>query len=40
MKTLIRNAMVVLPDAVERINVLIDSHRIASVRRILPRRMM
>jgi len=31
MKTLIRNAMVVLPDAVERINVLIDGHRIASI---------
>ncbi len=31
MKTLIRNAMVVLPDAAERINVLIDGHRIASI---------
>ncbi len=31
MKTLIRNAMVVLPDAVERINVLIDGDRIASI---------
>jgi dihydroorotase len=31
MKTLIRNAMVVLPDAVERINVLIEGDRIASI---------
>ena len=31
MKTLIRNAMVVLPDAVERINILIEDHRIASI---------
>ncbi len=31
MKTLIRNAMVVLPDAVERINVLIEGGRIASI---------
>ncbi|MEJ7591577.1 MAG: dihydroorotase [Planctomycetaceae bacterium] len=31
MKTLIRNAVVVLPDAVERINILIDGHRIASI---------
>ena len=31
MKTLIRNAKVVLPNAVERINVLIDGHRIASI---------
>lgn len=31
MKTLIRNATVVLPDALERINVLIDDHRIASI---------
>ena len=31
MKTLIRNATVVLPDAVERINVLIEGNRIASI---------
>jgi len=31
MKTLIRNATVVLPDAVERVNVVIDGHRIASI---------
>jgi len=31
MKTLVRNATVVLPDAVERISVLIDGHRIASI---------
>ncbi len=31
MKTLIRNATVVLPDALERINVLIDGNRIASI---------
>ncbi|MBC7966028.1 MAG: dihydroorotase [Fuerstia sp.] len=31
MKTLIRNATVVLPDAVERINVLIEGSRIASI---------
>jgi len=31
MKTLIRNATVILPDAVERVNVLLDGNRIASV---------
>lgn len=31
MKTLIRNATVILPDAVERVNVLLDGSRIASV---------
>lgn len=31
MKTLIRNAMVVLPECVERINVLIEGNRIASI---------
>ena len=31
MRTLIRNATVVLPDAVERLNVLVKGHRIASV---------
>ena len=31
MKTLIRNATVVLPDAVERLNILLDGSRIASV---------
>ena len=33
MRTLIRNATVVLPDAVERLNVLIEGHRIASIGR-------
>lgn len=31
MKTLIRNATVILPDAVERLNILIDGQRIASI---------
>lgn len=31
MKTLIRNAMVVLPDTVEKLNVLMEGHRIASI---------
>lgn len=31
MKTLIRHAMVVLPDAIERVNILIDGDRIVSV---------
>jgi dihydroorotase len=31
LKTLIRNAIVVLPDSVERVNVLIDGKRIASI---------
>lgn len=31
MRTLIRNAKVVLPDAVERLNVLVEGHRIASI---------
>ncbi len=31
MRTLIRNAAVVLPDAVERLNVLVEGHRIASI---------
>ena len=31
MKTLIRNATVILPDAVERVNVLLDGSRIASI---------
>jgi len=31
MRTLIRNATVVVPDAVERINVLIEGHRIVSI---------